>query len=669
VLVVLVPYAVLATNAGQQTQEPPAAQPGEDEQAKQAERGENDELLSEDDLLSEDELLSDEELVDDDALLEGDELLGEDDLLSQDDLLSEQDLLSEEPTQQEELRADSASVQAHEQLFAEQRYPSATTCATCHPRQYREWSVSQHAYAQLSPLMMALQNAINLATSTTNGDFCLRCHAPVGAELKEPFSMSNLDRHPASREGITCVACHRVSQPWGKISGRLSFEEGDIFSPIYGPTGPAELERVLEHRDTFRVVTSRDQPGRAIHTDVKRFFPLTTPGFCGTCHEVTNINGFRIEEAFSSFKHSPAAAQGISCADCHMGKEQGKASEYDVGPAAVVGGVPTTERKLTNHYFAGPDSPIVHPGIFPHNVEAARFKTMREWLAFDVAAGWGTDEFEDGVGENEEYPAAWQYIDDRYDARQIIEQQLEQLAWAREQRLEVMRNGFELSDIEVVSATSSGLELAIEVANATNGHSVPTGFDAERLVYLEIVVTDDQGGVVYRSGDRDPNGDLRDTHSLYVTHALLPLDEDLFSLQSLFITRLLRGGERSQVLPVNTSVSALPFTRPETRPTILYGRPKGVRKHRRVIEPGGHRRVTYTVPRNDLTGRPPYHVSVKLRYQAVPVNLIAAIKDVGFDFGMSPREVADAVVSGGEVIWERSLTIPLSGGAQAEREQ
>ena len=33
----------------------------------------------------------------------------------------------------------------------------------------------------------------------------MRCHTPVGMNLEEPTFMSNLDRHPTSREGITCV--------------------------------------------------------------------------------------------------------------------------------------------------------------------------------------------------------------------------------------------------------------------------------------------------------------------------------------------------------------------------------------------------------------------------------------------------------------------------------
>ncbi len=81
-----------------------------------------------------------------------------------------------------------------------------------------------------------------------------------------------------------------------------------------------------------------------------------------------------------------------------MGKVQGRflgEDNYDFGPAAVVGGEPTTPRKLTNHFFGGPDYSIIHPGIFPHNAEAQQMATLAEWLQFDHEAGWGADEFED----------------------------------------------------------------------------------------------------------------------------------------------------------------------------------------------------------------------------------------------------------------------------------
>jgi hypothetical protein len=172
-------------------------------------------------------------------------------------------------------------------------------------------------------------------------------------------------------------------------------------------------------------------------------------------------------------------------------------------------------------------------------------------------------------------------------------------------------------------------------------------------------VRDATGHVVFESGDLDPNGDVRDTHSLYVHNGELPLDEQLFSLQSRFIVRTVRGGEREQVLAVDYSSDPLPFLRPSTTSTILTGRPRGARKHKQNIEPDGRRWAVYSVPSSQLTGSGPYTVQVKLVAGMIPVNLIEAIKGVGFDYFMSPREVAERVVAGHQVLWEKELEVDL----------
>ncbi len=264
-------------------------------------------------------------LSDDDGKKDGDSLLSDDDGKKDDGDLLREDGKSDKPELAKE-KSEEVPVSAaaeHEQLFTESRYPSATTCGTCHPRHFEEWSVSQHSYAQLSPVYMAFQNTINFAVNGTNGDFCIRCHNQVGMNQNESPQISNLERHPTSREGITCVVCHRVENIYNKASGRIALVEGDLLKPVYGPSGNAELKRVLENTQEFRVVTKADEAGRKIHTDAVRFEPISSSTFCGTCHDVTLFNGFRLEEAFSEYRDSPAAAKGVTCQDCHMGTVQG----------------------------------------------------------------------------------------------------------------------------------------------------------------------------------------------------------------------------------------------------------------------------------------------------------------------------------------------------------
>ena len=69
--------------------------------------------------------------------------------------------------------------------------------------------------------------------------------------------------------------------------------------------------------------------------------------------------------------------------------------------------MPTSDRKLTNHTFAGPDYSVIHPGLFPLNTDAQKFKTIAEWLQFDYKAGWGTDKFEKSAPKDFKFPEAW----------------------------------------------------------------------------------------------------------------------------------------------------------------------------------------------------------------------------------------------------------------------
>ena len=112
--------------------------------------------------------------------------------------------------------------------------------------------------------------------------------------------------------------------------------------------------------------------------------------------------------------------------------------------------------------------------------------TLAEWLTFDVDAGWGTDKFEDNAELNipsgTVFPKAWDSVDARYDGREIIDYQLERLAYVGTLRLEVLRNGYLLSNMKAVKADRSGIEIHAKVSNITKGHNTPTGFTGEWLV-------------------------------------------------------------------------------------------------------------------------------------------------------------------------------------------
>lgn len=565
--------------------------------------------------------------------------------------------------QEEATEAPAEEGNIHESLYkgepGKPYYPSASECKQCHPEHYREWAVSPHAYAQMSPVFNAMHAKILKLTNGTNGDFCIRCHTPVGMNLSEDIFMSNIDRNPTSREGVTCVVCHRVDATYGKISGRLALNDGELSEAIFGPKGNPQFAA-----DFGDEISGKFGEGK-VHGETKPFYQLEDSSFCGVCHDVNLLNGFRLEEAFSEYKQSPASRNGVTCGDCHMGETPGKFSgdketNYAKRSIAKIGAKwVENERKKTNHRFAGPDHSVIHPGIYPHNDSAASFATIREWLTFDYQAGWGTETFEEEeeparqeAGKGTAFPERWNNIDERYEARDIIEEQLELLEEYQAERLAVLQAGYGLGEYVIEKAsTKSGIEFKIAVKNLTDGHSVPTGFIAERVVFLQVEVKNEAGETVFVSGDLDPNFDVRDLHSLFVHNRELSLDQQLFTLQSSFITRNVRGTEREQVLAINFSPSPLPFLRPSRFAATLTGRPAGARIHKKNITPLDSRWADYKVGKKKLTGPGTYTVQAKLIAGMVPINLIDEIKDVGFDYGMSAHQVALGVRFGvGDVL-------------------
>src|SRR5690606_33027255 len=106
------------------------------------------------------------------------------------------------------------------------------------------------------------------------------------------------------------------------------------------------------------------------------------------------------------------------------------------------------------------------------------------------------------------------------------------------------------------------IRVHVDVKSIFAGHNLPTGFTAERQVWVSLTLTDPSGNVVYASGNLDPNSDLRDEHSHFVERGELPYDHRLLNFQSKFVVLTVQGTERSVVIPVNRHLAPLSILRP-----------------------------------------------------------------------------------------------------------
>jgi len=518
----------------------------------------------------------------------------------------------------------------HEALWTEDCYPSAESCRTCHPRQYEEWRGSGHAYAAVSPMFHRFEQAITELTQGTVGSFCVRCHLPVGTQLKYPRSQSLLDAPPVVREGVTCIACHRVKEHFWRSNGDRRIEPGDIHAPVYGTSGGAGVAEAVRRADELKLKTAACQsgPGQAMHAEGRFFEPLTNSDICVSCHQVAVHPGIWLEVVHAQYRSGPAAKRGVTCQDCHMGAVPGKAEGYDCGHIAEIAGKPFGEpRKRSNHMFWGPGYSIAHPGIFPLNPKANQY-SPRQWLDFDERAGWGTEEFERSVAPEMRFPAPWDTTDDRRDGRKIIDANLARLDQKRAAAIMTMEAGLDVKGPFFYGTPVAGrpMKIAYRVSNTSDGHNLPTGsLGAQPQLWLNVVLIDPDGNRVWESGYLDRNGDLADMHSVEVAKGRLRRDADLFNLQTKFLINNVRGTDREVALPLNFSLDQLVFLRPGAVPVSVLNHPPLIRMEAHSIPPLDSRTPKYHIPASALRKPGPYRLSVRMRSRTEPMYFMRLI--------------------------------------------
>ena len=510
---------------------------------------------------------------------------------------------------------------------AESLYPSAKTCRVCHEKIYEEWSVSSHAYAAVSPMFHKFEQKINDLTQGTIGYFCYRCHSPAGTTLGISRAAPMYDLPPVAREGVTCIACHRIREWYGKTNGERRIEPGDVYAPMYGPFGGDGVAQVVDEKAKFKVKTSPDEtgPGQPMHAAAFSFPQLSHASFCTSCHQVAVYPGIKLEVVWEQYRASPACKKGISCQDCHMGRIPGVPSGYEYGAAAEINKkTVNTDRKHSNHVFYGPGYSIAHPGVFPFNPKADRW-SIKDWLLFDWRAGWGTDAFEDAIDDGAvvvQFPEAWKESDDRYDAREIIDENLKKKQLKNQLRRQVMENGSHLDGPFFTKPRVRGqdLEFSYIVTNTNEGHNLPTAsLGAQPQLWANVALINPRGQRVWESGYLDRFGDLADIHSEDVRHKRIAYDWQLFNLQTMFLITGAKGTDREFFLPINVDIDLLPFIRPAAQPITVLNHPPFIPMEARSLAPCGSRTVPYKVPGELLCEPGRYRLSFRMRNRTEPM--------------------------------------------------
>jgi len=183
----------------------------------------------------------------------------------------------------------------------------SASCGTCHETHHDQWSTSPHAGAARSPILAAMLPDVEAQWGPVARETCEGCHSPG---------------HAPGDDGIGCVSCHAATGNHAERDGELAV---DLSRPLAGPL--ADPEPSVAHRTR----------GGAF---------LASPSLCGTCHELTGPNLVR-EPTLTEYRASPAAAEGRTCADCHLPDDGARPLSNDSA----------TPREASSHRFVGFDPP------------------------------------------------------------------------------------------------------------------------------------------------------------------------------------------------------------------------------------------------------------------------------------------------------------------------
>jgi hypothetical protein len=376
------------------------------------------------------------------------------------------------------------------QLFkpAPQDFASPEACAQCHARQYSEWIGSMHAIAQLSPVT-DLQTQLVLAKEKRDedagvshivvGDLCERCHAPTGtfanpSEHQNPLKEVT-SRAPASRFGVSCVACHQITSikvgedplfPLRNANG-LTWHAGSTY---VGPFGRGTSDDPLSTGNSFH---------RGVYGP-----QFNDPLFCRSCHTVTiddpatgavslplQNTWFEWEDINDKnlIKWSTA---GVDCKECHSRDLSGVVAQ--IGQMQVDRVSLDERQRLINGVLekkraAGSPTPAAVSAEHFDKALPARAQFSHVFTGVDYH-----------LEEDLPYPASSTHRSENAAIQHETVCRVEQL--------------LNLAAAVRIEGWPDGRELHVKVMNLATGHNFPAGFAFAREAWLEVATSPTRNG-------------------------------------------------------------------------------------------------------------------------------------------------------------------------------
>jgi TolA-binding protein len=347
-------------------------------------------------------------------------------------------------------------------------FVSAKRCGTCHTDAHAQWRQSAHGNAFREPFYQKNVKDIQSQKGIEFTRHCESCHNPAALFTGALTKNSHVKR-PFDDDGVSCIACHSIQAANSRGIGGYVMGEPAL---LVKEDGTRLLAGVTDQQILNDIPSHRRAMMRPL---------LKTPEFCGACHKSQvprELNDYKFLRAFmvadelqqSSFsKESPHpfyVRDKETCNTCHMKRE-----------AAPLFDVSAKNGTLVSHRWATANTAI---------------PTYYKW--------------------KDQLDAVSRFLEDDKLGVDIFAIRRKAAAGGAEELIAPLNHS------SYTIGKGDRLTAEVVITNKNIGHSFPPELRDFYEAYVEFVVSDDNGKVLYQSGFIKPDGYLDESAHNYKTY-------------------------------------------------------------------------------------------------------------------------------------------------------
>jgi hypothetical protein len=343
--------------------------------------------------------------------------------------------------------------------FDAQSLAGSDTCGAsgCHTEIYNEWKTSAHRYSAMDPIFQGIQTVMAKQNGPESTRYCGGCHDPISlfSGTKNIF-VEKLTGLQGYNEGVSCLACHSIQKT--DIQGNANYTMTQPVGYLWQWSPDHTVGAVARNF----LIRSWPAPHNRLS---KRMYKK--PEYCAACHkqfidqEVNRVGWVQLQNQYDNWAASHWNKKGdaratIECRECHMplvdstDPAAGDTSDYNRT---------ADDHKHRSHRFLAANNFV--PGLLHLGGADRHIQLTTRWLQGQV------------------------------DIPEIRDK------WAEGPVVKIR--------LETPLNVAPGRTMPVRVILTSNkvGHDYPTGPLDMIQSWVELRVRDDQGRLIFSSGQRD----------------------------------------------------------------------------------------------------------------------------------------------------------------------